>query len=153
MAAPTAAFEPKNFISVDDFRVDAVARFTPNARNYYESGANGQHTLKENRSAFDRLRLRPRMLRPVGSVDTACELLGGVKLASPIAIAPTAMQKSTPPEPRAHSFCPPLSAELTMPRPYSVSGLSPTHQWHTTTAKWPARAPPRTSARSSRSPR
>ena len=30
------AFNASAFVNVDDFRAEAVAKFTPNARNYYE---------------------------------------------------------------------------------------------------------------------
>lgn len=42
------------------------------------------------RAAFNRLRLRPRVLRNVGTVDASATILG-THLASPICIAPTGM--------------------------------------------------------------
>lgn len=71
---------------------DIECAFVSHAHTF-QSGANAQVTLAENRDAFDRLRLRPRILRPVGAVDTRCTLVGGVVLAAPIALAPTAMHK------------------------------------------------------------
>lgn len=40
------------------------------------------------RAAYNRLRLRPRVLRDVSSVDTTCTVLG-VSMAHPIGISPT----------------------------------------------------------------
>jgi (S)-2-hydroxy-acid oxidase len=49
-------------------------------------------TLRENRDAFARLRLLPRILIDVSKINTETTILG-VKVSSPICIAPTAMQK------------------------------------------------------------
>jgi (S)-2-hydroxy-acid oxidase len=49
-------------------------------------------TLRENRDAFTRLRLLPRILIDVSKINTETTILG-VKVSSPICIAPTAMQK------------------------------------------------------------
>jgi len=48
-------------------------------------------TLRENRDAFDRLRLRPRVLRNVQTVDMSTTVLG-TPVPFPICVAPTAMQ-------------------------------------------------------------
>ncbi|CAN0478351.1 unnamed protein product, partial [Hapterophycus canaliculatus] len=44
-----------------------------------------------NRAAYNRLRLRPRILRDVSKVDTTTYVLGE-KISSPICIAPTGEQ-------------------------------------------------------------
>jgi len=49
-------------------------------------------TLRENREAFSRLRLLPKVLIDVTKVDTTITVLGE-RVSSPICIAPTAMQK------------------------------------------------------------
>ncbi len=67
-------------------------KLAQNAWNYYSSGADGQQTLSENKHAFDRLRIRPRMLRGISNVDTSLEYLGR-RLHTPIFVAPSAMQK------------------------------------------------------------
>lgn len=54
-------------------------------------------TLRENRDAFARLRLMPRALINVTTVNTETTILGQ-RVASPICIAPTAMQKMAHPE-------------------------------------------------------
>lgn len=48
--------------------------------------------MAENIAAWQRLRLRPRVLRDVSSVDTAATLLGA-QLSSPVAVAPTAFHR------------------------------------------------------------
>ncbi|CAN0186928.1 unnamed protein product [Ectocarpus sp. 6 AP-2014] len=88
--APEAAgWEPVN---VREFERHAQLMLSKNAFDYYASGANDMVTLRENRAAFNRLRLRPRILRDVSMVDTSTSVLGQ-KISSPICIAPTAMQR------------------------------------------------------------
>eukprot|EP00850_Spirogloea_muscicola_P016553 SM000135S26997 [mRNA] locus=s135:162876:166021:+ [translate_table: standard] len=65
--------------------------------DYYASGAEDQWSLKENRSAFERIRLRPRILIDVSVQDIRTEILGH-KLSMPIMVAPTAMQRMAHPE-------------------------------------------------------
>lgn len=54
-------------------------------------------TLRENREAFSRLRLLPKVLVDVTKVDTTTTVLGE-RVSSPICIAPTAMQKMAHPD-------------------------------------------------------
>ena len=68
-----------------------------NAHDYYASGSNDMITLRENRNAYSRLRLMPRILVDVSSINTETTVLGQ-KISSPICLAPTAMQKMATPE-------------------------------------------------------
>ncbi len=70
---------------------------TPMAYEYVASGAADEHTVRWNRDAFDRIRLRPRMLRDVASVDTRVTLLGR-EHAFPILLAPTAYHRVLHPD-------------------------------------------------------
>ncbi|KAJ1841322.1 hypothetical protein LPJ57_010340, partial [Coemansia sp. RSA 486] len=70
----------------------ALATLDRNALDYYRSGAQDMHTLRDNQRAFDRIALRPRVLRDVSRIDTATKLLNH-QISSPICIAPTAMQR------------------------------------------------------------
>lgn len=65
--------------------------------DYYASGAEDQWTLKENRSAFERIRFRPRILIDVTKVDLSTNVLG-FNISMPIMVAPTAMQRMAHPE-------------------------------------------------------
>ena len=49
---------------------------SPMAYEFVASGAADEHTVRWNREAFDRIRLRPRVLRDVATVDTRVTLLG-----------------------------------------------------------------------------
>jgi (S)-2-hydroxy-acid oxidase len=85
---------PVNIAEYERYAKDNLPR---NAHGYYASGANDMITLRENREAFSRLRLLPKVLIDVTKVDTSTTVLGE-KVASPICIAPTAMQQMAHPD-------------------------------------------------------
>lgn len=64
----------------------------PSHWDYYQSGANDEITLRENCQAFQRIRLRPRMLVDVSSVETRTTVLG-CEVSAPILVAPMAYHK------------------------------------------------------------
>ena len=69
---------------------DAAAQsLTPDVHRYYAGGAGDQLSTTEAEQAWRDLRLRPRVLRDVGTVDTAVELLG-TALRTPVLCGPTA---------------------------------------------------------------
>jgi (S)-2-hydroxy-acid oxidase len=84
-AGPT----PVNIAEYERYAKSVLPR---NAHDYYASGSNDMVTLRENRSAFSRLRLMPRILIDVSKITTETTILGA-RIASPICIAPTAMQR------------------------------------------------------------
>ncbi|KAF9363701.1 Hydroxyacid oxidase 1 [Mortierella sp. NVP85] len=79
-------------ISLADLEHNAHITMDLNALDYYRSGANDMQTLRDNQEAFNRLRLRPRILRDVSKVNTQTKLLGS-PVSSPICLSPTAMQR------------------------------------------------------------
>ncbi|XP_030555544.1 peroxisomal (S)-2-hydroxy-acid oxidase GLO5-like isoform X2 [Drosophila novamexicana] len=84
------------FVSVSDFEQKASVELEKNALDYYKSGAGEQLTLRLNREAFQRLRLRPRCLRDVSQLEISCMILGH-HIEFPLGIAPVAMQKMAHP--------------------------------------------------------
>ncbi|MGE0710371.1 MAG: alpha-hydroxy acid oxidase [Planctomycetota bacterium] len=84
-------------INLADLEALARARLEPMAFDYYASGAMDELTLRDNRQAFDRLRLRYRVLRGVGQRDLGRELLGA-RLDWPVLVAPMAFQQLAHPE-------------------------------------------------------
>jgi 4-hydroxymandelate oxidase len=72
---------------------EALARqhLSAMAWGYYRSGAIDEITLQENRKAFERYRLRPRVLVDVSQLDLSTTVLGQ-SLSIPILIAPMAFQ-------------------------------------------------------------
>ena len=97
-AAPsTRRAPPADLLTVRDFERAAAAALTKQAYDYFRSGADGERTLRDNRRAFRKLTLWPRMLADVSERDLSVELLG-TRLASPIGVAPTAYHKLATPD-------------------------------------------------------
>ncbi len=70
----------------------AHAVIEPTAYDYYAGGADDEVSLADNEAAWQRLRLRPKVLRDVGGVDPATTVLGQ-RVAAPILVAPTAYHR------------------------------------------------------------
>jgi (S)-2-hydroxy-acid oxidase len=85
--------DPIRGLTLAEYEKYAQAVLPRNAYGYYASGANDMITLRENRAAFNRLRLMPKILVDVSSINTETTILGE-KVSMPIVIAPTAMQKT-----------------------------------------------------------
>jgi 4-hydroxymandelate oxidase len=84
-------------LTLDDFEALARERLSPMAYEYVASGAADEVTLRATRSSFERILLRPRVLRDVSRIDTTTTLLGE-ELAFPILLAPVAYQRLLHPE-------------------------------------------------------
>jgi 4-hydroxymandelate oxidase len=82
---------------IADFEPVARANLSQMAYDYFSSGAEDEVTLRDNMAAFDRIRLRPRMLRGVSERDLSVTVLGQ-KLATPIGISPMAFMKLAHPD-------------------------------------------------------
>jgi len=81
-----------DLLNLHDYEAEARDRLDDNAWEYFRGGAGDETTLRENRSAFERLTLRPRVLVDVASVDTRTTVLG-TEIALPVLVAPVALQK------------------------------------------------------------
>ena len=79
---------PAQAYSIADLRRLAQRRLPRALFDFYDGGAEDETTLRDNRQAFERCRLRPRVLVDVAQVDTSTPLLGA-PAALPLAIAPT----------------------------------------------------------------
>ncbi|HEX6544082.1 MAG TPA: alpha-hydroxy acid oxidase [Ktedonobacterales bacterium] len=77
-------------INVFEYEALARERLHPAVWDYYSGGAHDEVTLCENRAAFERIRLRPRVLADVSQISMETTLLG-TPVPVPIGIAPTAM--------------------------------------------------------------
>jgi 4-hydroxymandelate oxidase len=73
-----------------DQAATAAAVLPPAVHDYYAGGSGDAASLAEAEIAWRSRRLRPRVLRDVGAVDTSVELLG-TRLATPVLVAPTAL--------------------------------------------------------------
>jgi 4-hydroxymandelate oxidase len=77
---------------VEEFEEAARQRLPQMVFDYYAGGAGDEWTLAENRRAFDRWVLRPRILKDVSEVDLSTEVLGQ-EISFPVLLAPTALQR------------------------------------------------------------
>src|SRR6059058_983507 len=75
-------------VSIEDLRQVARRRLPRAIFDFFDGGAEDEVTLRENRAAFERVRLLPKVLVNVAKVDMKVQLLGG-PAALPLAIAPT----------------------------------------------------------------
>ena len=87
----------KDILSLPEFEERARRCMTPMAYEYVASGAADEHTVRWNRDAFDRIRLRPRVLRDVAAVDLRVTLFGR-EHAFPMLLAPTAYHRVLQPD-------------------------------------------------------
>lgn len=78
--------------NLSDYAAAAEARLEPGAWAYLAGGAGDEITLRENRAAFDRLRLNTRLLASMAGASTATRLFG-LDLPHPFLLAPIAYQR------------------------------------------------------------
>jgi (S)-mandelate dehydrogenase len=74
--------------SIEDLRRLAKRRLPRSVFDFFDGGAEDETTLAGNRAAFERVRLRPKVLVDVKTVDSGVELFG-IRANLPMAIAPT----------------------------------------------------------------
>lgn len=97
MPLPPLSTIPPEVVSLDDYEALARERIEESAWAYLSGGAADELTLRENRAAFGRLKLSPRILRDLSGASTRLELFGRT-YAHPIFIAPTAFHRLFHPE-------------------------------------------------------
>ncbi|MFN0305176.1 MAG: alpha-hydroxy acid oxidase [Burkholderiales bacterium] len=76
------------YYNIEDLRRGAKKRLPRAIFDFFDGGAEDEITLRDNRAAFSRLRLLPKVLQDVSTIDTACEIIGGPSK-FPLVIAPT----------------------------------------------------------------
>lgn len=76
---------------IDELEHQAEQLLSPGVYQYFRGGAGQELSLAEATPAWDALRLRPRVLRDVSSVDPSVTVLGS-DLRTPILVAPMALQ-------------------------------------------------------------
>lgn len=82
---------------IDGLEEIATRCLPPEVSEYFGQGAFAGLTTRAAPGAWDRLRLRPHVLRDVSSVSTATKVLGH-EVATPIMVAPTALQRGAHPD-------------------------------------------------------
>ena len=84
-------------MNIGDLERRAEELLDPGVFGYFAGGAGDEVTLDENVAAFTRLRLLPRVLVDVSTVDASTDVLG-VPLAMPVIVAPVAFQRLVSPD-------------------------------------------------------
>ena len=79
-------------LTISDYETLARTRLERSAWDYYAGGSGDERTLGENCAAFDRIPLRPRVLRDVSGIDTSTTVLG-TRVPAPVLLAPTAFNR------------------------------------------------------------
>ncbi len=80
------------WFSLDDIEKAAQNTLTKEHADFFAGAAGDESTLRSNRDAFERIRLRPRVLRDVSSRSTGITLLGR-HLDTPVIVSPTAFHR------------------------------------------------------------
>ncbi|KAI0111205.1 FMN-dependent dehydrogenase [Nemania sp. FL0031] len=73
------------------------AKLSRSHREYYNEGAMDLITLQENETAYNRYKIRPRVLRDVSKLDTRATIFG-TRVKFPFGFSPTAMQSMAHPD-------------------------------------------------------
>ena len=88
-----------NVDPINLFDYEALARksLEPASWDYYNGGSDDEITLRANRISFERIRLRPHVLRDVSTIDVNTTIQG-IAVQMPILVAPMAYQCLAHPE-------------------------------------------------------
>ena len=70
------AVDKREFVNVFDYEAAAREILPKIAYDYYRSGANDEITLHENHNAYERIKLKPRVLRDISKRDLTTTILG-----------------------------------------------------------------------------
>ncbi len=89
--------DKRDLVSVFDYEIAARATLPKIAYDYYASGANDEITLRENHAAYERIKLKPRVLIDTSKRDLTTNVLGQ-SVTMPILVAPTAFHRMAHPE-------------------------------------------------------
>ncbi|HLK45212.1 MAG TPA: alpha-hydroxy acid oxidase, partial [Acidimicrobiales bacterium] len=84
-------------LNLADYEQRAAELLEPAALAYYAGGAADERTLADNRAAYDRWLLRPRVLVDVDEPSTSTTVLGH-EVALPLLVAPVAYQRVVHPD-------------------------------------------------------
>ena len=83
--------------SLDEFEALAKRRLSSMAYDFVAGGVGNEVTRRSNTHAWDAIRLRPRVLTDVSSIDTRVKLLGS-EMPRPLLLAPTAYHRLCHPD-------------------------------------------------------
>jgi 4-hydroxymandelate oxidase len=87
----------QRFFALHEFEPEARQRLPHAVYEYVAGGAGDEHSIRANEESYQRIFLRPRVLRSVAPVDLGQELFGK-PLPAPVLLAPAAYQRLMHPE-------------------------------------------------------
>lgn len=76
-------------VNVFDYKKLARTRMAPPLWDFFQGGSDDELTMRECRAAFERIKLRPRVLVDISAIDMHCSVLG-TPVSMPLLIAPMA---------------------------------------------------------------
>ncbi|MBV9490860.1 MAG: alpha-hydroxy-acid oxidizing protein [Verrucomicrobia bacterium] len=94
---PRTAVDVQRFLALHEFEPEARERLPCAVYEYVAGGAGDEHSIRANEESYQRIFLRPRVLRSVVRVDLGQELFGR-PLPVPVLLAPAAYQRLIHPE-------------------------------------------------------
>jgi 4-hydroxymandelate oxidase len=112
-AKPLPLVPPPTVLTLADYEPLAKRRMSHMAYEYVAGGGGDEITLRENNLAFDRIRLQPRILQDVSSLDLRVTLFGQA-LEHPILLAPTAYHRIVHPDGELETVRGATSAKTTL---------------------------------------
>src|SRR4051794_34559827 len=90
--------EPLNqHLNLTDYEIAARDKIPAMFYDYIAGGAGDEVTLRENRIAYERIKLRPRVLVDVENIDLSTTILG-IPIKLPVMLSVTATQKIAHPD-------------------------------------------------------
>jgi len=87
----------QRFLALHEFEPEARERLPRAVYEYVAGGAGDEYSIRANEESYQRIFLRPRVLRSAGSVDLGQELFGR-HLPAPVLLAPAAYQRLVHPQ-------------------------------------------------------
>lgn len=84
-------------INLFDYEKLAQAKLDPALWDFFQGGSDDEVTLRDCRAAFERIKLRPRVLVDVNAIDMQTSV-SGTPVSMPILIAPTALHRIAHPD-------------------------------------------------------
>jgi len=87
----------ERFLALHEFEPEARQRLPRAVYEYVVGGAGEEHSIRANEESYQRIFLRPRVLRSAGPADLGQELFGR-PLPAPVLLAPAAYQRLMHPE-------------------------------------------------------
>ncbi|KAI4861143.1 FMN-dependent dehydrogenase [Hypoxylon rubiginosum] len=86
-----------NIFTIKDLQEAGSKKLPKPVREYYNEGSMDMITLRDNEAAYNRYKIRPRILINVSKIDTSTTIFG-TKVSFPLGFAPAAMHKAAHPE-------------------------------------------------------